>query len=106
MSRHSWRKLSAKISVLKSQCQKPQKKGPFNVLRENLKLAIDTLNDQQLEKLAELIAQLEVPAIPLFQDNSLTPEEKAQRFQSWAAQSPAVGVSLSDKACSRESLYE
>ena len=80
------------------------------MLRETLKQEIDTLNESQLSRIAEFImsikahAQQLVKAVPFWQ--RATPEERSQDFRAWVAGLPKTGVSLSNEAFDRESIYE
>ncbi|NMG11626.1 hypothetical protein [Brasilonema sp. UFV-L1] len=80
------------------------------MLRENLKKEIDKLNEEQLKKIADFIANLEFQSrqvessIPFWQ--RATPEERARDFREWVSQLPQSGVSLPDEAFSRDSIYE
>jgi hypothetical protein len=80
------------------------------MLKENLKREIDKLNEEQLIKIADFIAFIEFQAkqtkssVPLWQN--LTPQERSSEFRSWVSQLPKNGVSLSDEATSRDSIYE
>ncbi len=77
------------------------------MLKEKLKKQIDNLNDEQLQKVAEFIAsnefQSEVESSSL---QKSTAEKRAQAFREWVSQLPSNGVSLSDEALSRDSIYE
>lgn len=78
------------------------------MLKEKLKKQIDNLNEQQLKKIAEFIAstefQSEVESSTKKQDS--TPAQRATEFLEWVSQLPSNGVSLSDEALSRDSIYE
>ena len=41
-----------------------------------------------------------------FSMQNLTPAQRAREFQEWVSQLPPSGVSLSDEAVSRDSIYE
>jgi len=80
------------------------------MLRETLKQEIDTLGDNQLQRLAALITAIKTQAkgsvhtAPLWQH--ATPAERSQDFKNWVADLPKMGVSLPDDAFDRESIYE
>lgn len=82
------------------------------MLRETLKQEIDTLSENQLLKLAELLrivkaqTQKLADTLPFWQQ--ATPTERAQDFQNWVAQrpTPTPGISLSDEAFDRDSIYD
>ncbi|MFM2060348.1 MAG: hypothetical protein RLZZ507_18 [Cyanobacteriota bacterium] len=80
------------------------------MLREKLKQELDHLDEEQLEKIADFIAFIQFQS-QKFSDNTplwqkLTPEARASEFQDWVSQLPETGVSLSDEAFSRDSIYE
>jgi len=80
------------------------------MLRENLKQEIDTLNESQLAKIAEFVmnikahTQQRVKQIPFWQ--RATPSERSQDFRRWVAGLSKTGLSLSNDAFNRESIYE
>lgn len=80
------------------------------MLRENLKKEIDKLNEEQLKKIADLIADLECQSqqvessVPFW--HKATPAQRAREFREWVSQLPRSGVSLPDEAFSRDSIYE
>jgi hypothetical protein len=80
------------------------------MLRDNLKKELDKLNDEQLKKIADFIADLEfqprqVPSpVPFWQ--RATPSERAREFREWVLQLPQGSPSLSDEAFNRDSIYE
>ncbi|MBW4533289.1 MAG: hypothetical protein KME09_05070 [Pleurocapsa minor HA4230-MV1] len=80
------------------------------MLRENLKKELDKLNDEQLKKIADFIADLEpqsiqsTSSIPFGQE--ATPSERAREFREWVLQLPKGSPSLRDEAFDRESIYE
>ena len=77
---------------------------------EALKQALETLSEEQLQKVAEFVSSTQeqvehAPApIPFWQ--SATPEERVKDFRDWVSQLPGTGVSLPDEALSRDSIYE
>lgn len=80
------------------------------MLRENLKREIDTLNESQLAKIAEFVVAIKAYTQqwvkkPLFWQRA-TPSERSQDFRRWVAGLSKTGVSLSDDAFDRESIYE
>ena len=80
------------------------------MLREKIKQELDKLNEEQLEKIADFIAFIEFQAkqvsdtAPCWQ--KATPEARAKEFRQWVSQLPETGLSLSDQAFSRDSIYE
>lgn len=80
------------------------------MLRETLKLEIDRLSEEQLEKVADFIAAIKEPtrpptqALPFWQ--KATPEKRAWEFRAWVAQLPRTHKSLPDEACDRGSIYD
>lgn len=80
------------------------------MLRENLKKELDKLNDEQLKKIADLIAFIEfqskqaASSAPFWQ--RATPAERAREFREWVSQLPKNSPSLSNEAFSRDSIYE
>lgn len=79
------------------------------MLKEKLKKQIDNLNEQQLKKIAEFIASTEFQSEQiesLTPSHDSTPAQRAAEFREWVSQLPSNGVSLSDEALSRDSIYE
>lgn len=80
------------------------------MLREDLKKELDKLNDEQLKKIADFIADLEfqsgqvTSSVPFWQ--RVTPPERAREFRTWVLQLPKGSPSLQDEAFSRDSIYE
>ena len=80
------------------------------MLRERLKQEIDTLNENQLSRIAEFIVSVKAhpcqPAmsVPFWQ--RATPMERSQDFRAWVAGLSKMGLTLSDEAFDRESIYE
>lgn len=79
------------------------------MLREKLKQEIDKLNEEQLKKIADFIANLEFQSRhesshPFWR--VATPAERSRNFREWVSQLPANSQSLSDAAFSRDSIYE
>jgi negative regulator of sigma E activity len=80
------------------------------MLRETLKQEIDQLDDRQIAQIADLVTQIKhqpAPhsrAIPFWQQAS--PADRAAHLRAWVAQLPQTGITLSDAAFDRESLYE
>ena len=80
------------------------------MLKDTLKQEIDSLNEEQLEKIADLITSLKSQdkdkreLKPFWQ--KATSEERSQEFREWAAQLPHNNISLSDDAFDRESIYD
>lgn len=79
------------------------------MLKEKLKEQIDNLNEEQLKKIAAFIASTEfqseqIESLTPSQDS--TPVQRAGDFREWVSQLPSNGVSLSDEALSRDSIYE
>jgi hypothetical protein len=79
------------------------------MLRENLKKELDKLNDEQLQKIADFIALLELQpekietSIPFWQRTTST--ERAREFREWVSQLPKDSPSLSDEAFSCDTIY-
>ncbi len=80
------------------------------MLRERLKQEIDTLDESQLSSIAEFVASIKAQAQHLVQRapfwQRATPAERAQDFKEWVAELPKTGLSLSDEAFDRDSIYE
>lgn len=80
------------------------------ILRETVKKQIDSLNENQLSRLAEYISSLTTQAkivmktTPFWQ--SATPKERAQDFLAWVSGLNKTGPSLPDEAFDRASIYE
>jgi hypothetical protein len=80
------------------------------MLREKLKKVIDKLRSEQFKKFSDLIAAQEFESTevetshPLWK--KLTPTQRDQEFREWVSQLPKSGVSLSDEAINRDSIYE
>jgi len=80
------------------------------MLREILKQEIDTLDESQLTRIAEFVRSIKAhdqpstSAAPFWQ--CATPMERSQEFRAWVAGLPKHGLSLSDEAFDRESIYE
>lgn len=78
------------------------------MLREDLKKELDKLNDEQLKKIADFIADLDqsrqvTPSTPFWQ--RATPVERSEEFRRWVLQLPKNGLSLPDEAFSRDAIY-
>ena len=77
--------------------------------RESVKQQIDALNENQLEQIAEYISSLRNQAVkelkmqPFWQ--TATPEERSQDFLQWVSSLQKTGLSLSDEAFDRASIY-
>ncbi|MGK7903944.1 MAG: hypothetical protein AB4352_21565 [Hormoscilla sp.] len=78
------------------------------MLKENLKQEIDKLSDEQLKIIADLIAsrEFETGKLERVASRWQTPEERARDFRAWISQLPFNSPSLSDRAFSRDSIYE
>jgi MoaA/NifB/PqqE/SkfB family radical SAM enzyme len=80
------------------------------MLRENLKKELDKLNDEQLKKIADFIADLEFQSIKVASSvpswQGVTPSERAKEFREWVLQLPKGSPSLEEEAFSRDSIYE
>ncbi|MBW4473593.1 MAG: hypothetical protein KME45_24935 [Stenomitos rutilans HA7619-LM2] len=80
------------------------------MLREDLKKELDTLNDDQLKKVADFVAFIEsqseqaATSVPFWQ--RATPAERARDFRGWVLQLPKGSPSLPDEAFDRDSIYE
>lgn len=80
------------------------------VLRETLKQEIDTLNENQLTRIAEHIlslkaqAQNRIKTTPFWE--SATPQERSQDFLEWVSGLNRTGSTLSDEAFDHVSIYE
>ncbi|MCU0535472.1 MAG: hypothetical protein MUD14_16405 [Hydrococcus sp. Prado102] len=79
------------------------------MLRENLKKELDKLNDEQLKKIADFIADLEFQSrqvaspTPFWQ--KATSIERSKEFREWVSQFPQNNLSLPDEAFSRDTIY-
>lgn len=80
------------------------------MLREHLKQEIDTLNESQLSKIAEVVLAIKAHAQQLVKKppfwQRATPIERSQDFRKWVAELSKTGRSLADDAFDRESIYE
>jgi hypothetical protein len=80
------------------------------MLREDLKKELDKLNDEQLKKIADFIADLELQprevtsSVPLWQ--RATPSRRAREFREWILQLPKGSPSLPNEAFNRDSIYK
>lgn len=80
------------------------------ILRETVKKQIDSLNENQLSRVADYIlsfktqAKSVVKTTPFWQ--SATPKERAQDFLEWVSRLNKTGSSLPDEAFDRASIYE
>ena len=80
------------------------------VLRETVKQEIDTLNENQLERIAEHIVTLKaqthngIKTTPFWE--SATPHERSQDFLEWVSGLNRTGLSLPDEAFDRAGIYE
>jgi hypothetical protein len=80
------------------------------MLRETLKQEIDKLSESQLRKIADFVTSIKAQAqqltkiVPFWQ--RATPTERAQDFREWVTQLPKTGLSLTDEAFDRDSIYE
>ncbi|PZV08383.1 MAG: hypothetical protein DCF22_20360 [Leptolyngbya sp.] len=79
------------------------------MLREDLKKELDNLNEEQLRKIADFIADLEFQSRPIVQSTPFwqraTSVERSREFRKWISQLPKNGSSLSDEAFSRDTIY-
>ncbi|PSB01704.1 hypothetical protein [Merismopedia glauca] len=79
------------------------------MLRENLKQELDKLNDDQLRKIADFIALIELQSQKVPQLSSLSQTEtsiqRAKEFRQWVSQLPQDSISLADEAFSRDAIY-
>jgi hypothetical protein len=80
------------------------------ILRETVKKQIDSLNENQLSRIAAYITSLKAQAqsmiktVPFWE--SATPKERAQDFLEWVSGLNRTGSSLSDEAFDRSTIYE
>lgn len=80
------------------------------ISKEMLKREIDSLNENQISRLAAFVdlikthAQMWTKTAPTWQ--RVTPAERSRDFRTWVAGLPPVGPSLGDEAFDRESIYE
>jgi hypothetical protein len=81
------------------------------MLREDLKKKLDNLNDEKLKRIADFIAFIEfqsrqeaASSAPFWQ--RATSEERSREFRTWISQLPGNGLSLSDEAFSRDTIYD
>ena len=80
------------------------------LLRETVKKQIDSLNENQLSRIAAYIASLKEQAqsmmktVPFWE--SATPKERAQDFLEWVSGLNKTGSSLPDEAFDRSSIYD
>jgi hypothetical protein len=79
------------------------------MLREELKKELDKLDDEQLKKIANFIADLELQSrqvassTPFWQ--RVTFVERSKEFRQWVSQLPKNNLSLPDEAFSRDIIY-
>lgn len=80
------------------------------MLREALKQEIDTLNENQLSKIAKYISSIKIRPQQLKNNKPFwqraTPAKRSQDFKGWVAGLPKTGVSLPNEAFNRDSIYE
>ena len=80
------------------------------MLRETIKKQIDSLNENQLSRIAEYILSLAPQAKPVEKTTpfwqSATSTERAQDFLEWVSGLNKTTASLPDKAFARASIYE
>ena len=66
------------------------------MLREDLKKELDNLNEEQLRKIADFIADLEFKSRPIVQSNPFwqraTSVERSREFRKWISQLPKNGL--------------
>lgn len=80
------------------------------ILRETVKKQIDSLNENQLSRIADYILSLKVQTksvmktTPFWQN--ATPKERAKDFLEWVSGLNKTGLTLSDEAFDRGSIYE
>lgn len=80
------------------------------MLKEALKLEIEKLNEEQLQKIADFIALVQAQSqqvaidVPFWQ--SATPLERSQDLRKWVSQLPQTSLSLPDAAFDRASIYD
>ncbi len=80
------------------------------VLRETVKKQIDSLNENQLFRIADYILSLKVQTrsvintTPFWQN--ATPKERAEDFLEWVSGLNKTGLTLPDEAFDRGSIYE
>jgi hypothetical protein len=80
------------------------------ILRETVKKQIDSLNENQLSRIADYILSLKVQAnsvmktTPFWQNAS--PKERAEDFLEWVSGLNKTGLTLPDEAFDRGSIYE
>ncbi len=79
------------------------------MLREDLKKELDNLNEEQLRKIADFIVGLEFQSRSVTQSppfwQRATSVERSKEFRHWISQLPKNGLSLSDEAFSRDTIY-
>lgn len=77
---------------------------------KQLKNRIDSLNENQLSRIAEYISSLTTQAKIVMNTTpfwkSATPKERAQDFLEWVSGLNKTGTSLPDEAFDRASIYE
>lgn len=80
------------------------------MLSERLKHEIDTLSESQLARIALFVDAIKSQAPtwlktrPFWQ--SASSADRSRDFRMWTAGLPKVGITLSDEAFDRESIYE
>jgi hypothetical protein len=79
------------------------------MLREDLKKELDKLNDEQLKKIADFIADLEFQSGQVASSTQFwqraTSVERSREFREWVSQLPKNNLSLPDEAFSRDTIY-
>ncbi|MBW4623725.1 MAG: hypothetical protein KME17_30740 [Cyanosarcina radialis HA8281-LM2] len=79
------------------------------MLRKDIKKALDKLNDEQLQKIADLMDSIEFQSIEVTPSarfwQRATPVERAREFRQWVSQLPKNGSSLPDEAFNRDTIY-
>jgi len=83
------------------------------MLRDTLKLEIESMSESQLEELAVLIRRIKVrtqqsiraesETKPLWQH--ATPQARAEELLNWSAKQSHTGISLPDEAFDRDTIY-
>ncbi|MGK7905664.1 MAG: hypothetical protein AB4040_00330 [Synechococcus sp.] len=78
--------------------------------KDYLKEEIDRLDEEQLQKIQDLITQLKTQPHPSAREvpfwQHATPPERAQDLQKWTSQLPQNSPSLPDEAFDRSTIYD
>lgn len=116
---HSWRRIDSPGSKepgneeiqRDGSTQREPKAFGIDTLRESLRQELDHLSNDQLQRVAELIAVLTGQTLPFAQEPATatkeeTSAERADDFLVWASHLPQIGRDLPDEAFDRGTIYD